>query len=186
MKILLLNYTDAGGGAANGALLLTEALNEYGIDAKLGVVEKKTASKYVIQCELLKKSKLKSFFTRISSLFLKIAKKIHLYKNNFSTTNNIFHSTNLKSKIDVNWINNSDFDIVHLHWINNDMISIKDISKITKPIVWTMHDSWPCCGAEHHPNILEEDIRYKNGYWKSNKPKSTKGKDICKICCRKM
>lgn len=41
MKILLLNYTDAGGGAANGALLLTEALNEYGIDAKLGVVEKK-------------------------------------------------------------------------------------------------------------------------------------------------
>ena len=180
MKILLLNYTDAGGGAANGALLLTEALNEYGIDAKLGVVEKKTASKYVIQCELLKKSKLKSFFTRISSLFLKIAKKLRLYRKNFSTTNNILHSTNLKSKIDVNWINNSNFDVVHLHWINNDMISIKDISKITKPIVWTMHDSWPCCGAEHHPNILEEDIRFKNGYWKSNKPKSTKGKDICK------
>ena len=45
MKILLLNYTDAGGGAANGALLLTEALNEYGIDAKLGVVEKKNCFK---------------------------------------------------------------------------------------------------------------------------------------------
>lgn len=180
MKILLLNYTDAGGGAANGALLLTEALNEYGIDAKLGVVEKKTASKYVIQCELLKKSKLKSIFTRISSLFLKIAKKLHLYKNNFSTTNNILHSTNLKSKIDVNWINNSNFDVVHLHWINNDMISIKDISKITKPIVWTMHDSWPCCGAEHYQNVLEDDKRYIEGYWKTNKPKSTIGKDICK------
>ena len=38
-----------------------------------------------------------------------------------STTNNILHSTNLKSKIDVNWINNSDFDIVHLHWINNEI-----------------------------------------------------------------
>jgi len=180
MKILLLNYTDAGGGAANGALLLTEALNEYGIDAKLGVVEKKTASRYVIQCELLKKSKLKSFFTRISSLFLKIVKKLRLYKNNFSTTNNILHSTNLKSKIDVNWINNSIFDIVHLHWINSDMISIKDISKITKPIVWTMHDTWPYCGAEHYPNVLEKDTRYIEGYNKLNKPKSTKGKDICK------
>ena len=76
MKILLLNYTDAGGGAANGALLLTEALNEYGIDAKLGVVEKKTASRYVIQCELLKKSKLKSFFTRISAKPGAVTKKL--------------------------------------------------------------------------------------------------------------
>lgn len=35
MKILLLNYTDAGGGAANGALLFTQALNEHGIAATL-------------------------------------------------------------------------------------------------------------------------------------------------------
>ena len=180
MKILLLNWTDAGGGAANGAFLLTQALKEAGIDATLGVVEKQTTADFVIQCEPLKKSKLVKLLTKVAALFVKVLKKLHLYKSNFSTTNNILHSTNFKSKIDVSWINNSDFDVVHLHWINNDMISIKDISKITKPIAWTMHDSWPCCGAEHYQNVLENDKRYIEGYWKTNKPKSTIGKDICK------
>ena len=37
-------------------------------------------------------------------------------------------------------INASDCDIVNLHWINGEMLSIKDIAKIKKPIVWTLHD----------------------------------------------
>jgi len=46
-------------------------------------------------------------------------------------------------------INRSDADIVHLHWINAEMISIAQISKIEKPIVWTFHDMWPVCGIKH-------------------------------------
>jgi glycosyltransferase involved in cell wall biosynthesis len=61
-----------------------------------------------------------------------------------------------------------------------DMISIEDIAKIKKPIVWTMHDSWVFCGAEHHPNIFENDIRFIEGYIKKNKPRTTFGLDICK------
>lgn len=71
MKILLLNYTDAGGGAANGAFLLTQALNEYGIAATLGVVEKKTYSNYVVECPLLKKSKLKKILLKIKNIIEK-------------------------------------------------------------------------------------------------------------------
>ncbi len=47
-------------------------------------------------------------------------------------------------------LNASDADVIHLHWINNEMISVKEIAKITKPIVWTLHDCWPFLGAEHH------------------------------------
>ncbi len=57
-------------------------------------------------------------------------------------------------------INNSDCDLVHLHWVNDEMISIEDIGKIKKPIVWTFHDMWPFCGAEH---ITESD-RFIEGY----------------------
>ena len=60
------------------------------------------------------------------------------------------------------------------------MLSIKDIAKIKKPIVWTMHDSWPCCGAEHYQNVLENDTRWQEGYYRHNKPKTTSGKDICR------
>ena len=88
MKILLLNYTDAGGGAANGALLLTQALNEHGIDATLGVVKKKTYSNYVVECPLLKKSKLKKILLKIKNIIEKnwyfyyylIDKSVEFYK----------------------------------------------------------------------------------------------------------
>lgn len=45
-------------------------------------------------------------------------------------------------------INTHQAPIVHLHWINN-LLSISDIGKINKPIVWTLHDMWPFSGREH-------------------------------------
>jgi glycosyltransferase involved in cell wall biosynthesis len=48
-------------------------------------------------------------------------------------------------------LNASDADVIHLHWVNNEMISIKEIAKIKKPLVWTLHDCWTLCGAEHYP-----------------------------------
>lgn len=44
-----------------------------------------------------------------------------------------------------------DYDVLHLHWINNRFLDIRELSKIYKPIVWTMHDSWPFCGVCHVP-----------------------------------
>lgn len=48
-------------------------------------------------------------------------------------------------------INESSADVVHLHWIQGEMMSIKEIGQIRKPIVWTLHDNWPLLGCEHHP-----------------------------------
>ena len=41
-------------------------------------------------------------------------------------------------------------DIVHLHWINGGFINIKDLSKVDKPIVWTLRDMWPMTGGCHY------------------------------------
>ena len=44
-------------------------------------------------------------------------------------------------------------DLIHLHWINQGMLSLKAIRRILasgKPVVWTMHDMWPCTGICHH------------------------------------
>lgn len=46
-----------------------------------------------------------------------------------------------------------DADIIHLHWINQGFLSLKDIRELTesgKPVIWTMHDMWPCTGICHH------------------------------------
>lgn len=177
MKILLLNATDEIGGAANAALQLTKSLIEYGINAHLGVMTKTSAYDFVFEVPKSKQMPrlLRSLKDKLKKLFIKI---FPCFK--FVTTNPIIHSENKKSIIDIRWINKSDYDLIHLHWIGNNMISIKDLSKINKPMLWTMHDTWPFCGAEHYPNILENDTRYIEGYTSKNKPKTTKGPDICR------
>lgn len=42
-----------------------------------------------------------------------------------------------------------DFDILHLHWINQRFFPLQQLPK-DKPIVWTLHDSWPFCGVCHY------------------------------------
>lgn len=182
MKILLINYTDSGGGAANAAFQLVTTLNEYGYYAKLGVVEKTSNSSYVFELPKKHHTILNKLFIKFWGYFLKLIHPITKHFHNpfvFRTSNGILHTTNFKSETDINWINNSEFDLINLHWISG-VICNKDITKITKPIIWTMHDSWPCCGAEHHPNILENDERWKQGYYRNNKPNTTKGTDLCR------
>jgi glycosyltransferase involved in cell wall biosynthesis len=43
-----------------------------------------------------------------------------------------------------------DADIIHLHWSNHGFVSIKELKKINKPLVWTMHDMWVFTGGCHH------------------------------------
>ena len=40
--------------------------------------------------------------------------------------------------------------LFHLHWVQAEMLSIADIGRIRKPIVWTLHDMWAFSGAEHY------------------------------------
>lgn len=44
-------------------------------------------------------------------------------------------------------------DIIHLHWINQGMLSLKDIQSLIatgKPVVWTLHDMWAFTGGCHY------------------------------------
>ena len=49
-------------------------------------------------------------------------------------------------------------DVVHLHWVSHGFLSIEDLAKIGKPIVWTLHDSWMFTGGCHCP---QECLRYR-------------------------
>lgn len=53
--------------------------------------------------------------------------------------------------------------IIHLHWVQGEMMSIEEIGRIKGPLVWTLHDGWPISGAEH---IVSERVleRIKNDY----------------------
>ena len=54
------------------------------------------------------------------------------------------------------------------------MLAIADIARIRKPIVWTLHDMWAFCGAEHYTI----DHRWRDGYLRDNRPAHESGFDL--------
>ena len=58
--------------------------------------------------------------------------------------------------------------------MQRETLSIKDISKIKKPIVWTLHDMWAFCGAEHYTT----NNRWQEGYKLDNRPSYESGFDL--------
>lgn len=71
-------------------------------------------------------------------------------------------------------LNESDADVVHLHWCGAEMMSVEDIARIRKPLVWTLHDMWAFCGAEHYAY----DARWRDGYVPDNRPMGERGIDL--------
>ena len=56
-------------------------------------------------------------------------------------------------------------DIVyHLHWLNNDTLSIFDFDKIPSGSVITLHDEWLYCGSEHIYKIHDDSNDFIHGY----------------------
>jgi glycosyltransferase involved in cell wall biosynthesis len=74
----------------------------------------------------------------------------------------------------VRLINDSDAEIVHLHWVCDELLSVEDIGRLRKPLVWTLHDMWAFCGAEHY----SEDLRWRDGYTAENRPRHESGFDL--------
>jgi glycosyltransferase involved in cell wall biosynthesis len=51
-------------------------------------------------------------------------------------------------------------DILNIHWIGTGTISIEEIGRLRTPIVWTLHDMWAFCGAEHYMDEEQFATRY--------------------------
>lgn len=77
----------------------------------------------------------------------------------FFTKGNV--SFGLFGTLDVKSINNSNFDIIHLNWINGSYVSIFQVAKINKPVVWTIHDMWIFSGF-HHVKAIGPHGKLKN------------------------
>ena len=139
MRILHINTTDTGGGAAIAAYRIHDGLLKHGIDSSFLVQEKRSfsSSVYVHPQNFLRR------FAKYRSMIDKLPVKLRdpLKTRRFS----------------VNWlpsgipekIKNLNPDIVHLHYINNGFVRLEELKRLNVPIVWTLHDQWPFTGGCH-------------------------------------
>jgi glycosyltransferase involved in cell wall biosynthesis len=75
-------------------------------------------------------------------------------------------------------------DLVHLHWLDDGTLSIEEIGRLPIPLVWTLHDQWAFCGAEHYTSpplpgeTASSDERFAAGYSTASRPAHEAGPDL--------
>jgi len=168
LKVLHINFSDSNGGAAIAVNRLHKALMKLNVDSKILVAEKFDNDFNTIGPT----STLQILISQ-----LKVSLSRFLKKKFIKTTNKETFSFNLFNTNILKKINEINADVVHVHWIGNEMLSISQLKKINKPVVWTFWDMWPLSGAEHYVY----DSRYIEGYNKKNRPNNESGLDLNKI-----
>ena len=150
MKILHLSYSDSAGGAAKAAYRIHQSVLKLGHVSEMWVSLSDRSDPSV--------QRQKGYLSNLK-IHLRSETSRLLCRKQIRKTG-VFHSLSILPSAWPKLINASDADLVHLHWINAEMLSVKDISKIKKPIVWTLHDMWAFSGAEH----LSYEKRWQDGY----------------------
>ena len=174
MHITHISHSNTRGGAANYVKRIIESNESIGIKNSL-LASSVAKSENIFETSKITQTIFGKLYSKLTQTIDKKMNKLE-YRIDYR-----FKSPNQIGALSAKKINLSDTDVVHMHWVNGGIISIKQIGKIDKPIVWSMLDMWPFLGAEHYLSI-ENDRRYIEGYNKNNRVKGEKGLDICRLC----
>lgn len=156
LKILFVNNSDTSGGAARAAYRIHKATIEAGVDGLFLVKNKSLNDPNVLSVQSYDSfSTFKAPFRWIQH---KINNKLQQVRwRPYPDRQDVFMS-DLRGSSLHGALQKIEYDILHLHWINLRFIDINDLAKITKPIVWTLHDCWPFTGVCHY---FYDCTRYK-------------------------
>lgn len=163
-KVIHLNNSDLKGGAARAAYRIHCALFRSGFNSRVIVNFKLSDDWTVWVSNAIIDKALDRLRPSLGFAFTKFVK----------TENKIIHSPSIIPSRWITRLNDLTPDVVHLHWVCGEMISIPEIGRLSGPVVWTLHDMWPFCGAEHYT----EDFRWREGYVRSNRPAYESGVDL--------
>ena len=143
MRVLIINTSERLGGAAVAASRLMESLKNTVSKPKMLVRDKQTDQISVVGLQ-------RNWW----QVWRFVWERIVIWKANRFKKNNLFAVDIANTGTDITSLPEfQQADVIHLHWVNQGMLSLNDIRKILKsgkPVVWTMHDMWPCTGICHH------------------------------------
>lgn len=172
MKILHIVGGDLKGGAARGAYWLHLGLKNLGIDSKI-----LTNSETTIDDDSIVTISRSNYFliiSRIRTIINGLLVRIYPRRKKMIFSTGFFG-------IDITKTNEyNEADIIQLHWINENFINIKSLSKIKKPLIWTLRDMWPFTGGCHIAEVIQ-CTNYMQGCGNCKQLGSNKSNDLSKL-----
>jgi glycosyltransferase involved in cell wall biosynthesis len=152
--IVFVSFAEFRGGAAKSAYKFYRACKKRDIEASYLVVEKNSSA-----IDVMSPSKLAyalHFLKRLTAYCLQwLQRDGGLTKHSLNIFSCAFVVKRLKESRSV-----------HLHWINNETISLEQLARINGRLVITLHDEWFYCGSEH---LAMDSVRPVEGYLSANK-----------------
>ena len=146
ISVMMISQSNSAGGAARAASRLYTCLSNER-DINFLVANKKGSDPRISQLKFNKK--LISIILSRFDMF--ICNLIEPYNREWQTAA-YFGSISARS------INKSNYSIINLHWIGHGLISLRQIKKIDKPIVWTLHDEWMINAISHYPLSIDKTV----------------------------
>lgn len=143
MRVVIINKSDARGGAAVVSRRLMQALRRNGVEASMLVTEKLTDDPHVHLAAGRRRCAIPFLSERLGIFCRNGLNRADLFKVDTASAGLPLASHPLVKQA----------DIVCLGWVNQGMLSLREIGRIArqKPVVWTMHDLWCATGLCHHP-----------------------------------
>lgn len=142
MNILHIVAGELNKGAARGAYWLHRGLLDLGINSQILTSSVETYSdKTVNSIVTNKKEKLLKLLRRQAD---------HSVRKLYSKSKKNIFSTGLFGYDFTKTEEYQEADIVHLHWICDGLVNLRHLSKVNKPLIWTMRDMWPMTGGCHY------------------------------------
>lgn len=166
MSITLLSHSDSGGGASRAAYRLYRGLQSADIAARM-LVRSKQGGDWTVSAASAHSKAVNLIRSRFGGHLMRLQK----------TSNPTMHSANLLPSNVAAVINASNASVVNLHWLGGEAMSVEDMARIRKPMVWTLHDMWAFCGAEHYADDSAA-ARWRTGYERGNRPPGSSWLDI--------
>ena len=146
--VLHLSTYDTRGGAARAAYALHRTMVDGGVDSTLRVAMKTVDDSRVHSSPDLRFRIANELEHRLCGL----------QRSPLIT----WRSPAYLGCLSANEINTSNADIVNIHWATDGFMSIREIGRIQKPVVWSIYDMWPFCGTEHYGTDTP-DARWRTG-----------------------
>lgn len=183
MNILHVNASDISGGAARAAYRIHRSLVgqsvAHGLSSQMRVISQLSDDPTVISGP---PASQRPIWRRLQP---RLAQQV---RRGFRTGNPTLHSiawpaTGLGAELQQRH-RQSQVDVVHLHWLGVGTLSIEETGRLPMPLVWTLHDQWAFCGAEHYTSpplpgeTASTDERFAAGYSPASRPAHEAGPDL--------
>lgn len=183
MNILHVNASDISGGAARAAYRIHRSLVDtgapHGLTSRMRVISQLSDDPTVSGGPTFVPNPI---WRRVQPRLAQLARR-GLHTGNHSLHSIAWSATGLGRELQQR-SHHGQADLVHLHWLGDATLSIEEIGRLPMPLVWTLHDQWAFCGAEHYTSLpgpgetASSDERFALGYSPASRPAHEAGPDL--------